>query len=99
MGLIGNFDGDEAGTIDLVYGPKSYSSWGSITLRSNQSADVLSPVYGVMPYEDVVLEDVIEMDPPTAFGARISPVGDFNGDGRPDIVVGAGGGGFAVLVY
>ena len=65
----------------------------------NQSADLLQSVLGTMPFEDIVLTDVVAMDPATAFGARITPVGDFNGDGRPDILVGSGGGGFAVLVY
>jgi hypothetical protein len=99
LGILGNFDDDPSSTADLVYGINSYSAWGSITLRMNQSADMLESVLGTMPFEDIVLTDVLPMDPATAFGARITPVGDFNGDGRPDILVGSSGGGFAVLVY
>jgi len=55
--------------------------------------------YGTFPYESPVLVDPLD---PTGqkfgyFGAM--PIGDFNGDGFPDLIVGTDGAGYAMILY
>ena len=70
--VAGNFDQDPSNTPDLVYGIASFFNWGTVSFRSNQVLDSIGPQTGVMPFEDIVMTDVVEMSPSTAFGVRIA---------------------------
>lgn len=99
---VGDFDGSmfgEPATVDLAYGVYSFTSYGKITIRLNHTGGAPNVVQGLLPFEDIVIRGPYEDPPSDKFGVTWAPIGDFNGDGLPDLVVGTAGQGWAVLVY
>jgi hypothetical protein len=101
--LIGNFD-DEAGAVateDLAHGKWASSGtvFGSVWIRSNIE-DLLEGAFdrGMFPYLTIQQGSPYVPDS-TKFGSAVAGLGDFNGDGFPDIAVGNDGTGYLVLVY
>jgi hypothetical protein len=97
---IGNFDNDADGTADIAYVIfASGTNHGKVFIRRNVKDPAGAFAYGTFPYESPILVDPLD---PTAFrfgyfGAV--PVGDFNGDGFPDLLVGTDGAGYAMILY
>lgn len=99
---LGDFDGSlfgEQSTVDLAYSVYSFSSYGKVTIRLNHASGAPGMVEGLLPFEDVVIRDPYTEPPSDKFGITWAPIGDFNGDGLPDLLVGTNGMGWAVLVY
>lgn len=100
--VIGNFDDDPtaAPSADLAYVLFSaVSTYGKVLLRLNLVDPQGTFGQGAFPYQAPVL---VDPDNPsgTLFGRfRAVPVGDFNGDGFPDLLVGTNAAGYVVLVY
>ncbi len=100
--VIGNFDDDPsaAPSADLAYVLfSSVSTYGKVFLRLNLVDPQGAFGQGAFPYQAPVL---VDPDNPsgTLFGRyRAVPVGDFNGDGFVDLLVGTNGAGYVVLVY
>ena len=82
MSTAGDFDGD--GVTDFVLGDREEDSngndSGAVTVFSGRTAGVLIKVFGRAPTGDKYGED---------FGCAVAGGGDVNGDGHPDILVGA----------
>lgn len=97
---IGNFDNDADATPDIAYIIYSTgTSRGKVFVRRNVKDPAGTFGYGTFPYESPVLVDPLD---PTGlrfgyFGAV--PIGDFNGDGFPDLLVGTDGAGYAMILY
>jgi hypothetical protein len=94
---IGNFDDDPAGGTDIAYGLYSASlNLGKVFVRFNQKAE--DGGAGPYPFESSAMVDPLD---PTGLklGTTLAPVGDFNGDGLPDVAIGTNGGLHATLVY
>jgi hypothetical protein len=99
---IGNFDMEDTGgsghSIDIAYLVKSASSNGSVFIRLNTDNGGNFPA-GSYPWVDLVLTDP-EIPGNTKFGNfDVRGIGDFNGDGMPDIAVGTNGSGRTYIFY
>jgi hypothetical protein len=95
--ILGNFDG--ATGADLVMNNLSSSSWGSIYVRNNGIDAAQSFTEGTFPYTDLTVPSPYTGDSPTMFGSTVYPLGDFNGDGFPDIIVGSNSGSYPTILY
>lgn len=99
---LGDFDGSlfgEPSTEDLAYSVYSFTSYGKVTVRLNHAGGATGVVQGLLPFEDVIIRDPYTEPPSDKFGITWAPIGDFNGDGLPDLLVGTNGMGWAVIVY
>ncbi len=100
--VIGNFDDDPAAapSADLAYVLYSTgATYGKVFLRLNLVDPQGAFGQGSFPHQAPVL-----VDPDNPSGAlfgrfRAVPVGDFNGDGFPDLLVGTNVAGYVVLMY
>ena len=98
---IGNFDDDPNGTsADMAYIIyATTSNRGKVFVRRNVKDPLGSFGFGTLPYESPVLVDPLD---PTGlkFGYfGVVPIGDFNGDGFPDLLVATDGAGYATILY
>ncbi len=99
--VIGNFDNDpwSSPSADLAYVLYSTSTFGKVFIRLNLVDPQGAFGQGSFPYQAPVL---VDPDNPsgTLFGRfRAVPVGDFNGDGFTDLLVGTNAAGYVVLMY
>jgi hypothetical protein len=98
---IGNFDNDPGGTsTDIAYVLfSSTDAYGKVVVRLNLKDPSGAFGYGTFPWEAPVLTDPLA-PVGTLFGfAAAVPVGDVNGDGLPDLLVGTDGSGYALILY
>ncbi|MFT5431524.1 MAG: hypothetical protein ACI9OJ_002221, partial [Myxococcota bacterium] len=70
---------------------------GKAYVRYNTSSTAIG--FGLYPYADLVFGDPFTPNDPLFNGRDIRGIGDFNGDGLWDFVVGTNGSGYSVLVY
>ncbi|HIA01047.1 MAG TPA: hypothetical protein EYN66_03935 [Myxococcales bacterium] len=99
---IGNFDMEDTGgsgqSLDFAYLKKSASTNGSVFIRLNTDNGANFPA-GTYPWTDLELTDP-EIPGNLKFGNfDVRGIGDFNGDGMPDIAVGTNGSGRTYIFY
>jgi hypothetical protein len=97
---IGNFDDDPNGpSVDLVHVMAASAVNGKVHIRRNLKDPAGSFDYGTLPYGSPALVDPIDQTGLKFgyFGAY--PIGDFNDDGFPDLLVGTNGSGYATILY
>jgi len=97
--ILGDFDGATGTHADLVMHDLSSTTWGSVWVRLNNMATTPAIPRGTFPYVDLTITSPYAGQPASAFGNTVFPLGDFNGDGYPDILVGTRNGGYPTIVY
>lgn len=99
--LAGNFDNvasDMGESVDLVFSDfLTAPELGHVYVRLNHQDDAEDGNH--YPHTDVVIIDPFTVDNFDFGGYNFRPVGDINGDGTPDLVVGSKLQGYSVVVY
>lgn len=98
---LGSAAQDSIDVLFLKYPPTDSATGGAAYIRLNTHNPNATPTalpYGTFPYVDLQLVDPFAVN--AKFGNfAIRGIGDFNGDGLEDFVVGTNGSGYSVLFY
>lgn len=98
---IGNFDNAPgASSEDFAYIKYSTAgNYGTVTIRNNLVDESNGIGLGYFPYAAPVLEDPYS-PADLRFGKNLADgLGDFNGDGLPDLLIGTNSAGYSMLMY
>jgi len=89
VAAVGDLDGN--GVVDLVVGAVKDDDGG--TDQGAAWVLFLAPDGGVLGHQKISATsgglDPVLLDPGDWFGSAVAPLGDFNGDGAPDVAIGA----------
>jgi len=100
LGFPGNLDDSAVepnASGDMIYGYyNGYVSFGSVFVRLNGGATWPTGTFAEL---DLEITDPFNPGNANFGGYYLAPLGDFTGDGLPDLVIGTVGSGYLVLIY
>ncbi len=99
--FAGDFDNanpDEGPSVDIVYGDfNAYDHFGNVSIRLNVRGFLDQD--NLYPQADLIITNPFEANDLNFGGYNLQSIGDFNGDGFPDLLIGVVSKGYAVVVY